>query len=234
MGPHPSDIDRYVKFYVRLAEGYQKQKLYCHAGWFWIHLYAYWQYHDYNDIHPFTGRPRDLFKHDFVNSLVAAQPIMMKLMLEKVKCSLRLPNYDNDLWGLIDANDWIKDGRYIHNFGLDSRGLSVLRAQILLCSSLASIVCPQKDSTVVGDLKAAVKAFVKGIAQPRKEHKDVYKDVHDKLCWAIDNYFIDLDSPLRYTSKHWLNSWNHTDNLEVSREGWPTFSEWVNLPVWPE
>jgi hypothetical protein len=80
-------------FHQRLTEDHQKRKLYRHATWFWALLDSYWQYHTLNDIHMDTGRLRDLFKHGIDSTLVAAQPLTMKMMLEKIKCSLHLQNY---------------------------------------------------------------------------------------------------------------------------------------------
>jgi hypothetical protein len=229
MGPQPGDIDRYVKFYQSLGDDYQQRKLYRHAGWFYGHLYSYWQYHDYNDTHMRTGRPRNLFKHDFKRNLTAALPIMIKMFLEKMKVSLHLQNYNNSAWDVYDAEQWIKDERYVDDYGLDQQGLWVARAQILLCGCLISIGAHVTDGSLTKDLRAAVRAFMKGNVQSHKGSKDV----HDQLCWAIDNFFIDRNSPLRYTQKQWLKSKNHTDK-KVSREGWPTLWEWINLPAWPE
>jgi hypothetical protein len=222
-GPRPNDIDLYLQLYQRLAEDHEKRKLYRHAGWFWRHLYCYWQYHDYSATHLNTGRPRDLFKfrHDFERNLGAAQPILMKMMLEKMKMSFHLPNYEHALAEVCDALDWTRYESYIDWF--DQRGPRMVEAQILLCKCVAGIGTHDKTDHVSKDLKATIKAFVEGNRQSPKE-------LHDKLCWAIDKYFIDLDSPLRYTHKQWLKSRNHTDK-EVSREGWLTFWEWINLPV---
>ena len=52
----------------------------------------------------------------------------MKMMLEKIKVSLHLPNYDNALWGVLDANEWIKAERYVDHLGLDQRGTLVAKA----------------------------------------------------------------------------------------------------------
>jgi hypothetical protein len=229
MGPHPNDIDRNLELYQRLAEDHQKRKLYRHAAWFWAHLYFYWEYHDYNDTDINTGLPRSLFKRDIKSTLVAAQPLLLKMMLEKIKCSLLLQNYGNCSWDVYEAKEWIWDERYVNHFGLDQQGLWMVKAKVLLCSCLASVGAHDTDGSVAQDLKAAVKAFMKGTAQSQKGSRDV----HDRFCWAIDNYFVNLGSPLRYTQKQWLKSKNHTDK-EVSREGWLTFWEGMNSPIWPE
>jgi hypothetical protein len=41
-GLHPNDMIRYFELYQRMAEDFQKQRLYYHAGWYWNHLYWYW------------------------------------------------------------------------------------------------------------------------------------------------------------------------------------------------
>jgi hypothetical protein len=223
-GLHSSDILRYLELYQRKAETYQKRKLYHHAAWCWNHLHRYWLYnhHATHLVNTETWETLYTFSGNLTCALKSTQPIILRMTLEMMKISFHLRDYHR-------AERYVRNGLDQIMYpplglsGIDERELYLVKAGLFLCRTVVNVECGDHTSAFKY-LNSAARDFVNSNT---RHHMDL-TDIKDKLCWAIDKYFIDVGLPdRRCMGKKWLVSENHTDT-KVSREGWPTLWEWLD------
>jgi hypothetical protein len=223
-GPQPEDMIRYFQFYQRRAEDYQKRKLYRHAGWYWNHLHDYWECHfeGDRDINNNTNKP-PLLKYRLRKALKSTYPMILRTMLERVKVCLHLQNYP-------EAENYVRqsllhiDHPLVSLSRMDEREFYLVTAGLFLCRAVVYIACGD-ESRALKDLDCAVENITNSNT---RYHLDLI-DIKFKLFWAIDTYFTNWGHrDRRDDQKEGLNSKNHIDD-KVSREGWRTFWEWVDI-----
>jgi hypothetical protein len=226
LGPHPDDVIRYLELYRRRAEDYQKRKLYYHAGWYWKHLHWYWVYNAWGPerYNEWSNEPR-LFKYDLDDALEATHPMIVRSMLENVKAGIQLQSYNQAGYDVMRSFEWIKNHDSFASLKVNAREVQLVKARLFLCDAVVSVGFPEEGYGEIAfkHLDSAVTFFIHANNQ---YHMDL-TNLKDKLCWAIDTYFMNLGLPHRYKQQVWLDSKNHTDK-KVSREGWPTFWEWLD------
>jgi hypothetical protein len=229
LGPHPSDVIRYLQLYKRKAENYQKRKLYRHAAWYWNHLHRYWfyNYHGATLVKARTYEPLNIFKHVLKDALKTTQPMLLRMMLERVQISLHLRDYRGAEAYIDRGLDQMMFPRFTLST-TDERELWLVKAGLFLCRAVVNVERGD-HSDASRDLNSVARDFINSNTL---YHMDL-SNIKEKLYWAIDKYFMDMGLPERGCERmEWLVSKNHTDR-KVSREGWPTLWEWLDLTEAP-